>query len=70
MATVLFIEKELNKKGEITEQDVLNEVMRWKQKREPPLNENDAAETIRNLGVLGWFNLKPSRELPIGQPDF
>ena len=70
VATVLFIEEELNKKGEITEQDVLNEVMRWKQKRKPPLNENDVAETIRNLGVLGWFNLKPSRELPIGQPDF
>ena len=60
----------MNKKGEITEQDVLNEVMRWKQKRKPPLNENDVAETIRNLGVLGWFNLKPSRELPISQPDF
>jgi len=70
VATVLFIEKELNKKGEMTEQDVLNEVMRWKQRRKPPLNENDAAETIRNLGVLGWFSLKPSRELPINQPDF
>ncbi len=70
VATVLFIEKELNKEGEIAEQDVLNEVMRWKQKRKPPLNENDVAETIRNLGVLRWFNLRASRGLPINQPDF
>jgi len=70
VTTVLFIEKELNKKGETTEQDVLNEVIRWKQKRDPPLNENDVAETIRNLGVLEWFNLKPSRELPVSQTDF
>ncbi len=41
VATVLFVEKELNKKGEITEQDVLNEVMKWKQKRKPPLNDKD-----------------------------
>lgn len=70
VTTVLFIEKELNKKGETTEQDVLNEVIRWKQKRKPSLNENDVAETIRNLGVLEWFNLKPSRELPVSQTDF
>jgi len=70
VATVLFIENELNIKDEITEQDVLDEVMRWKQKRKPPLNENEVAETIRNLGVLRWFSLKPSCELPIEQPAF
>lgn len=70
VATVLFIEKELNKNNDATEQDVLNEVMKWKQKRKPPLNKNDVAETIRNLGILGWFNLKPSRELPITQQNF
>ena len=70
VATVLFIEKEFNQKGDMKEQDVLNEAMKWKQKRKPPINENEVAETIRNLGVLGWFNLKPSRELPIKQSDF
>lgn len=70
VATVLFIEKELTKKGEATEQDVLNEVINWKQRRKPAFNENDIAEIIRNLGILGWFNLKPSRELPLNQIDF
>lgn len=70
VATVLFIEKELNRNNDASEQDVLNEVMKWKQKRKPSLNKNDVAETIRNLGALAWFNLKPSCELPINQSDF
>jgi len=70
VATVLFVERELNKKKDTTEQDVLNEVMEWKQKRRPPLNREQVAETVRNLGVLGWFNLKASRELPVSDPAF
>ena len=70
VTTVLFVEKELNKKSETTEQDVLNEVIKWKQKRKPPISKNDIAETIRNLGVLDWFNLKPSRGLPLSKTDF
>lgn len=70
VATVLFVEAELNKRKDVTEQDVLNEVMKWKQKRRPPLNEREVAETIRNLGVLGWFSLKPSHELPINEYGF
>jgi len=65
VATVLFVEDELKQKKDITEQDVLDEVMKWKLKRKPPINKTDVAETIRNLGVLKWFNLKPSNELPI-----
>lgn len=65
VATVLFVKEELKGKIDITEQDVLNEVMKWKQKRRPALNKTVVAETIRNLGVLKWFNLKPSNELPI-----
>jgi len=70
VATVLFVEQELNKKSDLTEQDVLNEVMKWKQKRRPPLNEKEVAESIRNLCVLKWFNLKPSRDLPINECEF
>jgi O-acetyl-ADP-ribose deacetylase (regulator of RNase III) len=70
VTTVLFIEKEFNKKGDISEQDVFNEVMKWKQKRNPSLDKDDVAETIRNLGVLEWLHLKPSRELPVNQADF
>ena len=64
VATVLFTERTMNK-GNMTEDDVLQEVMKWKQKRRPPINKNEVAETIRNLGVLKWFNLKPSSNLPL-----
>ncbi len=64
VATVLFAERTMNKSN-ISENDVLQEVMKWKQKRRPPLEEKEVAETIRNLGVLRWFTLKPSADLPI-----
>ena len=64
VTTVLFTERTMNKKVK-TEQDVFQEVMKWKQKRRPPLEEKEVAETIRNLGVLRWFKLKPSADLPI-----
>lgn len=57
----------MNNNGNITERDILNEVMKWKQKRRPPLNEKEVAETIRNLGVLKWFVVKPSNDLPIDE---
>jgi hypothetical protein len=52
-------------KGSMSENDILQEVMKWKQKRRPPINKKEVAEAIRNLGVLKWFNLKPSPNLPI-----
>lgn len=64
VATVLFVEREMNK-GVMSENDVLQEVMKWKQKRRPPLNQQEVAVAIRNLGTLKWFNLKPSADLPI-----
>ncbi len=64
VATVLYTERTINK-GRTTEKDVLNEVVKWKQKRRPPLNEIEVAETIRNLGILKWFDLKPSTDMPI-----
>ncbi len=64
VATVLFVERTMNKDN-ISEDDILQEVMKWKQKRRPPLNKEEVAQVIRNLGVLKWFNLKPSSNLPI-----
>lgn len=64
VATVLFVEREMNK-GTMSEDDVLQEVMKWKQKRRPPLNNKEVAQAIRNLGVLKWFTLKPSTDLPV-----
>ncbi|MCX5812606.1 MAG: macro domain-containing protein [Proteobacteria bacterium] len=64
VATVLFTERTTNK-GSMTEKDVLQAVMKWKQKRRPPISEAEVAETIRNLGMLKWFQLTPSVDLPI-----
>jgi O-acetyl-ADP-ribose deacetylase (regulator of RNase III)/uncharacterized protein YwgA len=66
VATVLFTEKMMNK-GDITEKCVLDEVMNWKQKRRPPLDPAEVAETVRNLGMLKWFTLKHSGDIPISE---
>ncbi len=30
-----------------------------------PINEVEVAETIRNLGMLKWFHLIPSTDMPV-----
>ncbi len=74
-ATVLFAASALaNNERHPTEKDVLAEVMRWKQKRRPPLDESDVALTVRNLAALGWMDVGASLDLPVleasmeGQP--
>jgi O-acetyl-ADP-ribose deacetylase (regulator of RNase III) len=51
--------------GQATEVDVLAEVMKWKQRRRPPLDSVEVANTIRNLAALGWLTVKPSADLPV-----
>lgn len=46
-----------------TEADVLDEVRRWKQRRDPPLAEEDVISAIRNLNALGWLDLIPTEAL-------
>jgi len=69
VATVLFAAKALakSKKCQPSESEVLAEVMKWKQRRRPPINKEDVADTIRNLAALEWLKVKPSKDLPI--PD-
>jgi len=67
VATVLFVEKELSHKKDLSEQGILKEVMKWKQKRRPPLNEKEVATAIRNLGILKWFKVQPSSNLPVDE---
>jgi hypothetical protein len=49
--------------------DVLNEVKQWKQRRRPSLDEKSVASVIRNLGMLGWLDVKPDKELPVPEQD-
>jgi O-acetyl-ADP-ribose deacetylase (regulator of RNase III)/uncharacterized protein YwgA len=66
-ATVHFSWKSLSVSGgkRASERDVFEEVKRWKQKRRPPLREEDLAKTIRNLSALGWLDVYPSMDLPL-----
>ena len=64
VATVLFVEREMNK-GTTSEDDILEEVMKWKQLRRPPIDKKEVAQAIRNLGVLKGFALEPSADLPV-----
>jgi O-acetyl-ADP-ribose deacetylase (regulator of RNase III) len=70
-ATVHFAWKELRDQMDKlpTETDVLGEVMAWKIRRRPPLNEREVAETIRNLSMLGWIEVHASEELPVDEND-
>lgn len=66
-ATVHFAADSLKSNGESvpSEIDVLHEVKRWKQRRRPPIQENEIATSIRNLNIICWLNLRPSPELPV-----
>ena len=62
-ATVHFIAEEMGDWA--TEEQVLNEVMQWKQRRRPAFSREEVALAIRNLAVLGWIKVKASNNLPL-----
>ncbi len=70
-ATVHYAAQELMDRGKPkpSELDVLEAVMKWKQKRRPPLKEEDIAVTIRNLNILRWLDLTPSQNLPLPEKE-
>ncbi|MGH7966788.1 MAG: type II toxin-antitoxin system antitoxin DNA ADP-ribosyl glycohydrolase DarG [Candidatus Binatia bacterium] len=53
-----------------SETDVMAEVKRWKQKRRPPLRDEDIARTVRNLNILRWLAVRPSADLPVSEETF
>ncbi len=71
LATVIFTATELKRKNKslppVSETDVLEAVMQWKQRRKPPLNRAVVASTIRNLGILGWLDVQPDDRLPVSE---
>jgi O-acetyl-ADP-ribose deacetylase (regulator of RNase III) len=68
-ATVFFVARDLKKSKheKPSEVDVLQEVMRWKQKRRPPLEDHEVARAIRNLNILQWVDVSPSTDLPLSE---
>jgi len=71
IATVMFAADVLKTESRSvpTETDVFDAVLRWKQKRRPPLDEAGVASTIRNLGMLRWLNVKPDAGLPVPEEE-
>jgi O-acetyl-ADP-ribose deacetylase (regulator of RNase III)/uncharacterized protein YwgA len=71
IATVMFAADSLKTETRSvpTETQVLDAVLRWKQKRRPPLDETGVASTIRNLGMLRWLNVKPDAGLPVPEEE-
>jgi O-acetyl-ADP-ribose deacetylase (regulator of RNase III)/uncharacterized protein YwgA len=67
VATVIFAANTLanRKKEQPSETEVLSEVMQWKQRRRPKLDDKEVAHTIRNLAALRWLKVKPSPDLVI-----
>lgn len=67
VATVLFAADTMSKEGKErpTERELLAEVMKWKERRRPQLNEGQVAYTIRNLAALDWLDVAPSSDLPL-----
>jgi hypothetical protein len=71
VATVIFAADALKKQRNSTpsETEVLDSVMQWKQRRQPPLEEKMVASTIRNLGMLRWLDVKPDASLPVAEEE-
>ena len=66
-ATVMFSAHVLAKTrgNRPSEADVLKDVMDWKQRRKPPLDETTVAWTVRNLAALRWLAVQSSPNLPL-----
>lgn len=70
-AMIHFAARELTERGggKPAEAEVLDEVVRWKQRRRPSPKDPDIASTIRGLNILGWISARPSLDLPVPKED-
>jgi len=68
-ATVHFVATALRQREDKkpTERKVWEEVMQWKQKRRPLLEEKEVTAAIRNLAALGWIDVQASADLPFAE---
>lgn len=68
-ATVVFAAKSLHHENHRrpSEEDVLNAVMDWKQRRNPPFNADEVSNAIRNLAALNWLDVALSRSLSLAE---
>jgi O-acetyl-ADP-ribose deacetylase (regulator of RNase III) len=66
-ATVHYATKVLNAQrgNPPTEFEVLSYVRQWKERRQPPLTDDELGLAIRSLNALGWLRVTPSSGLPV-----
>jgi uncharacterized protein YwgA len=71
VATVLFSASSLESSflRKPSEYDIFDDVRNWEQHNKPPFEDQDIADTIRNLAALGWLNIEPSNELPFQEDE-
>lgn len=50
-----------------SEAAVVAEVMEWKLRRRPPLDERTVAEAVRALSMLDWIQVSASNDLPVDE---
>jgi uncharacterized protein YwgA/O-acetyl-ADP-ribose deacetylase (regulator of RNase III) len=69
-ATVHFVAEELFVEGadEPSEQEIVEAVMEWKQKRRPLFDRVVVSEAVRGLNALGWLQARTSSDLA-GDPE-
>jgi len=53
----------------ITEKAIFEGVKHWKQRRQPPLQDEEIAQAIRNLNLLGWLQAQLSPDLPFAEEE-
>ncbi|HEY5057942.1 MAG TPA: hypothetical protein VII51_02895, partial [Gaiellaceae bacterium] len=65
-ATVHFAWKELAERdsGVTDEASLVSEVMDWKLRRRPPLDERAVASAVRALSMLDWIDVAATPDLP------
>ncbi len=55
--------------GTPTEEDVLAGVLDWKQRKQPPLRQDEVISAIQGLAMLGWLDVERSASLPVNEPE-
>lgn len=71
MATVHKATHDLGKqlKRKPTAEEVTREVMNWKQKRRPPMKQEEVEHTINVLAVLGWIEVVAGKEWVVSEAE-
>jgi len=70
-ATVMFTAMQLSQEyaEPPAELEIFEAVKAWKQRRKPPLHDEDIAEAVRHLNMLRWIDARVSPDLPIADDE-